>query len=138
MNEEISQSAQEDSRPKKISTMADDDDEAEEPAAAVEQMPTALPENLVIYVAEPIVDRKSIFVGRAVRITNVAHVRPVPPCRLSDLPLTTVTPADPACPEPSARGQEDRASGASDHQCVPRARLARCRHPRYALIGPKR
>jgi hypothetical protein len=86
-NEQISQSAQEDSRPKKISTMADDeDDEGEERSAAaavVEQMPTALPEGLVIHTAEPIIDRKSVFVGRAVRITDVAHVRLVLPVRVT-------------------------------------------------------
>lgn len=60
--------------------MIDDDDDNEEvgTAAVVEQMPTALPEGLVIHAAEPIVDRKSVFVGRAVRITDVAHVRLAP------------------------------------------------------------
>lgn len=44
------------------------------PPTTVPSAPVDLPEHIRIHVAEPIIDRKSSFVGRAVEIKDVADV----------------------------------------------------------------
>ncbi|CDZ98224.1 Uncharacterized conserved protein [Phaffia rhodozyma] len=44
------------------------------PQQPASRLPTQLPEGIVIYTSEPIVDRKSVFIGRAVQITDPAHI----------------------------------------------------------------
>lgn len=74
-NEVISQSEQEQSRPKKISTLDDAEPEVVDEPVVNPRAPTTLPAGIEIHEAEPITDRKSVFVGRAVCITDISHVR---------------------------------------------------------------
>ena len=53
----------------------DDDEEREDPILGEHQnLPIALPTGVQIFVADPLTDRKSVFVGRACRISHPSEV----------------------------------------------------------------